>query len=84
MKCPKCGQKWWVSESRHADSRPFATAETLIKEAEEVVGWYTADWTVRRRSCSCGFIRVTIEVTTEDLAAMIAERVAETCGRPGG
>jgi len=73
MNCPKCGSRWKVTDSRHADSKHIAMSEAMLAAASELVGWYTAEWVVRRRSCACGKVAFTIEVTVDDLSAMFEE-----------
>ncbi len=59
--------------SRTVDSPPYARNKDLLDVADELVGWYTQDWVVRKRVCSnaeCAWGAVTVEVTAEDWKAM--------------
>ena len=70
MKCPRCGLRTKVTNSRTTDSPRWGPNHSLIKTANEMVGWYTYDWVVRMRQCDCGWKAVSIEVLAEDWAEM--------------
>jgi transcriptional regulator NrdR family protein len=74
MKCLKCGKaRWRVVNTRNPDQvkRSGFNAD-LYSTATGAVGWYTYDWVVRKRNCEvCGFTKITIEVTSDDLLEML-------------
>ena len=68
VNCPKCGSRWKVSDSRHADS------PEVSRRVAKAVSWYTGDWVARKRKCGkCGLLKKTIEVSLEDLEEMLKE-----------
>ena len=73
MKCPLCGLKTRVTNSRTIDSNNWGPNSSLIREASEAVGWYTFDWVARTRACGCGWKATTIEILAEDWAEMQEE-----------
>lgn len=67
MKCYDCGSSTKVLTTRTADSAP-SSAPALIKEGDELVGWYTPDWAIRIRRCDfCNKSWKSIEIPVEDL-----------------
>lgn len=74
MKCPRCGSRFGVR-----DSRPGGTvlkhkmSQPLMDWAREKVGWWTmSDWVVRQRACQgCGFSQRTLEIFEEDFEKLI-------------
>lgn len=76
MKCPRCGGKWAVKNSRPGDAeRTFERNGDLIAWAEALVGWWTpTDWVVRERVCAgCGHRQRSIEILEEDLPHLLRE-----------
>ena len=72
VNCPKCGSRWKVSDSRHADS------PEVSRRVAKAVSWYTSDWVARKRKCGkCGLLKKTIEVSLEDLEEMLKETARE-------
>ena len=69
MICAKCGARLYVVTSRHSGSdRDYLRNRRLIARALEIVGWYTAEWVVRQRTCrSCDWSTETIEIPMNDL-----------------
>lgn len=64
MKCPQCGSRTQVRNSRTAESKSGG------RRARVEVSWYTRDWVARRRvCCSCSWQDQTIEILLDDLAA---------------
>jgi len=50
MECSKCGGKTKVIGTRRP-AKPGKGSE--VKRAEKVIEWYTSDFIVRLRKCSC-------------------------------
>ena len=76
MNCPRCGERTYVVNSRHADSTGYRVNQAILDVANRMCSWYTRDWVVRRRVCrakACGFDEVSIEVIASDLRAMLRE-----------
>lgn len=42
-----------------------------MREADEMVGWYTKDYVARRRVCENGHSFTTVEVSVEDLREIL-------------
>ena len=73
MNCPKCGDRWKVIDSRHAESSAIGEYDIIkyVDGVSDAVSWYTADWVARKRCCSnCGHEDRTVELTLEDLLAI--------------
>lgn len=73
--CPRCGEKTWsVDRSIHSDAtikRQTYHARDL-KRAHGLVGHYTEDFVVRRRTCSrCGNREVFVELPMADLEEIL-------------
>ena len=67
MRCPKCGSTTRVKDSRDDRNR---RNEWLMRQGDEVFGFWTRDFRVRRRKCvnpACGAETLTIEVILDDL-----------------
>ena len=74
MNCPKCGARWKVIDSRHADGAGVGEFDLIkyVDAVRDAVSWYTADWVARKRRClNCGHEARTVELTLEDLLAII-------------
>lgn len=74
MNCPKCGQRTYVTNSRHADSTGYRVNQALLSAAEEHCSWYTRDWVVRKRECrdeDCDFEDLSFELLLSDFADMM-------------
>ena len=73
MKCPKCGERIGVEDSRSARSRTTTgRGEERIERIEEAVG---QAWTMRRRKCkSCGHQMHTVEVDLKALEMLVSMR----------
>lgn len=66
MKCPRCGNRTHVRNSRTAESRSPGAAG---RRARLAVSWYTQDWVARERECpKCRSTHGTVEVLFDDLA----------------
>jgi ribosomal protein S27AE len=66
MKCPRCGNRTLVRNSRTVESRSPGAAG---RRARLAVSWYTQDWVARERICSkCGRTNSTVELLFDDLA----------------
>lgn len=82
MTCLRCGEDTRVISTRSAGSPPKAFPSADRAEAQRVAGWYTPEWSHRRRVCmSCRARATTIELYVEDLDAMIAEKVADALAK---
>jgi len=70
MRCPKCGKKTKVANSRTADTSKHHTRARLLRQVRDAVDWYTSDWVARDRLCNhCGWRSFTVELLLDDLAA---------------
>ena len=70
MRCPKCGTKTKVANSRTTDTSKHHTRARLLRQVREAVEWYTSDWVARDRVClKCDWRSYTVELLLEDLAA---------------
>lgn len=64
-----CGKDTKVTNSRTPDA-PNGSG-SLMREADEMVGWYTKDYVARRRVCENGHSFTTVEVSVEDLREVL-------------
>ena len=64
MRCPKCGTKTKVANSRTADTSKHHTRARLLRQVRESVEWYTSDWVARDRLCTS----FSVELLLDDLA----------------
>lgn len=76
MRCPQCGDKFAVKDSRPGTTDPskyWAHVRDLLEWAQAKVGWWTvSDWIARRRVCiGCGFTQRTIEIFEDDLVELL-------------
>ena len=61
-------------DSRHADGAGVGEFDLIkyVDAVRDAVSWYTADWVARKRCClNCGHEARTVELTLEDLLAII-------------
>ena len=68
MRCPVCGDTTRVKDSRDDRNR---RNEWLMRQGDEVFGFWTRDFRVRRRKCvaaTCRAETLTIEVILDDLS----------------
>lgn len=72
MICQQCGKGTKVVNSRTPDA-PNGSG-SLMREADEAVGWYTQGYVARRRVCGAGHVFTTVEVPAEDIHEMLKER----------
>jgi len=71
MMCTKCGGKTVVLATRNP-WKPGKGSE--VKRGNDVVGWYTPDFVVRRRECrKCSKRVLTVEVLLDDAVSMVQE-----------
>lgn len=79
--CPQCGAATWpVDRSLHADSsnQRRSYQKAALEELETLVGGYTQDYVLRRRTCrECGKQEWFGEVSLADLKAVIAMHVKD-------
>lgn len=74
MKCPRCGARTRVTNSRSPSERSDSRQSYLISRADEVIGWWCRDYRVRARECqSCDWREVTLELTVDDLYEAFAD-----------
>jgi ribosomal protein L37E len=80
MNCPRCGERTYVVNSRHADSTGYRVNQAILDVAEQACSWYTRDWVVRRRVCrlasnddACDFDEITVELSAKDLRQMLIQ-----------
>ena len=69
MRCPQCGDKTAVIDSRKGDG---GGTSTRMNDVREALNWYTLDWVYRMRDCygvRCSHRFVTVELILDDLAA---------------
>jgi len=76
MICQQCGKDTKVVNSRTPDA-PNGSG-SLMREAEEAVGWYTQDYVARRRVCENGHAVTTVEILAEDIHEMLKENGAKS------
>ena len=70
MKCPRCGERTRVLNSRTActDTSKWNWNRSLRGVVAAAVSWYTQDWVARQRICqSCDWEAVTVEICIDDL-----------------
>lgn len=81
MICPRCGNPTWkVDRSLTVDSAPIRKqiGRKMMDRAEQLVGDYTQDYVVRRRTCErCGNRDHFVEISFADLEEVIKLRAAE-------
>ena len=81
MICPKCGNPTWkVDRSLTVDSAPIRKqiSRKMMDQAENLVGDYTQDYVVRRRTCKkCLNRDHFIELSFSDLEEVIKLRVVD-------
>ena len=86
MICPSCGQRSWaVDRSVTPDSAPMRKAFSRVEVArvECLVGFYTADYVLRRRTCGgCGKQDHFVELSLDDLEAIYREVLSGGLPRP--
>tara|TARA_R100001086_G_scaffold127443_2_gene65924 strand:+ start:2705 stop:2983 length:279 start_codon:yes stop_codon:yes gene_type:complete len=71
MTCPKCLKKTKVLATR-TPQKPGKGSE--VNKGNELVGWYTPDFVVRKRQCiSCHYSFHTIELSFDDVSSIIQE-----------
>ena len=69
MQCPKCGNKWGVTNT--ASAGKVAYRENILNHGYRLVSWYCEDFVVRIRKCvTCGHRKYTIELIINDLRKM--------------
>ena len=74
MQCPKCGAKWYVSNTAVSGD---SFREHLVAKGK-FVEWYTHDYIVRTRTCRmCKTKSDTIEVEIKDLGKMLEIAASE-------
>lgn len=84
MQCPKCGERWYVAQTVHAEWSPSGTKvrdysrefreqkDGLYRWAQESVGWYSQDFVARLRKCkACGEQARSIEIIEEDMPDLL-------------
>ena len=74
MRCGHCGGKTRVSDSRDSPTEDTRGGDRrhqwLIRQGENVFGWWATDFRLRRRRClsaDCARTHTTIEITVQDL-----------------
>jgi len=71
MTCPKCLKKTMVLATR-TPQKPGKGSE--VYKGSELVGWYTPEFVVRKRSCiECQYHFKTIELSFDDMSSIIQE-----------
>lgn len=78
MNCPKCGNRFRVSNTASTDDSPRFHLRQLCNV---LIQWYSSDYVVRQRVCTkCMFSTITMEIEREDFIEML--RIVEKEGMP--
>ena len=79
MNCQRCGYSpWRVDRSVHADGSHVRRSyqKSALERVDALLVQYTYDYHLRRRTCpKCGEQAFTLELTLEDLEAVIQQHV---------
>jgi hypothetical protein len=69
MMCPKCGEKWGVTNT--VPSGAGLDRANLLNRGSQLASWYCEDFVVRIRRCrSCNYRNTTIELIISDVYKM--------------